>query len=69
MQIVSAEASLLFIEEKEVSLQEALDDLKRKWNGFSSMHYGDVKNLPALAAGGKIVQWYLLPDSGQQVPF
>ena len=32
------------------------------------MHYRDVQMIPSLAVGGKSLQWFPLPATGNQVP-
>ena len=64
-QVVSGETSLLFAEEEEKSVQDAVANLVRKWKGFSKMYYGALNYIPAIAVGGHLVQWQLLSSRGQ----
>ncbi|KAK9829208.1 hypothetical protein WJX72_004497 [[Myrmecia] bisecta] len=60
---IAHQATLLLGEDKWASMMAAINDLKRKLNSLSTLHYGPVNFLLAYAAAGTQFKWFFLPQN------
>ena len=67
--VTVAGCTMLIGEDKQLSLPDAIKDLKAKRQPMSAMHYGPVQFLLAYAAGDAAFQWHWISADGTQVRF
>ena len=67
--VTVAGCTMLIGEDKQLSLLDAIKDLRAKRQPINAMHYGPVNFLLAYAAGDAAFQWQWMSADGKQVRF